>query len=138
MPNTSGTDALPARDLAYFSQRFRHRVFAVLVSRFAALAEQGMISKTALARKIGKDQGQVTRLLAMPSNMTIDTVSELALALGCEADIVLHGLDERNTDNFVHPLMDDHRSTAIDSARRASSGSSMPIIHTTLITDAAI
>jgi hypothetical protein len=75
------------------------------MARFAQLAEHEGMTKAGLVRLTGKDAAQINRALAIPSNFTLDTISLLALAMGCEPEMVLHDLEEHCTDNYAHPLM---------------------------------
>lgn len=103
--NILRNEALSPRNVGYYSQRFRHQVFGRLIARFAELAEREGMTKAGLVRMTGKDAAQINRALAIPSNFTLDTISLLALAMGCEPEMVLHDLEEHCTDNYVHPLM---------------------------------
>lgn len=103
--NTSKNKPPSLRDVGYYSQRLRHQVFARLTARFAELAEREGMTKAGLVRLTGKDAAQINRALAIPSNFTLDTISLLALAMGCEPEVVLHDLEEGCDENYIHPLM---------------------------------
>ncbi len=49
---------------------------------FEELTETRNINKAFLARRLGKDPAQINRLLAAPGNWTIETYSDLLLAMG--------------------------------------------------------
>lgn len=86
MANTSKTDTPGRRDLAYYRQRQRNRVFTALAKFFAEEAAAGKITKKELATKLAKDPSQITRLLSAPSNLELDTISDYLLAMGAEMD----------------------------------------------------
>jgi transcriptional regulator with XRE-family HTH domain len=86
MVDTSNKDCLKRRDIAYYRQRQKNRVFTALTAFFAEEAERGRITKKELARKLGKDPAQITRWLSAPSNFELDTLSDILLAMGAEMD----------------------------------------------------
>lgn len=107
MGNTS-KPALKRRDRAYYQQRQRNRVFAALVEFFAEEAENGRITKKGLADALGKDPSQISRWLSVPSNLELDTISDVLLAMGAEMDHCIVRLNERPGANYVHPLIAPH------------------------------
>lgn len=82
-PNTSilaepiGEDPISQRTLGYVSEGARDDMFDLVLRN---CVESG-ISKATLARRLGKDPAQVSRLLGAPGNWTIDTVAELLFAI---------------------------------------------------------
>jgi hypothetical protein len=62
---------------AYFCSRNRMQAFSVVNQEF----ERSGITKAELAKRMGKGQDRVCRLLGAPGNWTLDTVSELLLAI---------------------------------------------------------
>lgn len=104
MENTSKL-GLKRRDRSYYQQRQRNRVFAALVEFFAEEAGNGRITKKGLADALGKDPSQITRWLSAPSNLELDTISDVLLAMGAEMDYRIVRLHERPSANYVHPLI---------------------------------
>jgi hypothetical protein len=104
MENTS-KPALKTRDKAYYQQRQRNRVFAAIVELFAEEAEKGRITKKGLAASLGKDPSQITRWLSVPSNLELDTISDVLLAMGAEMEYRVVRLAERPKANYIHPLI---------------------------------
>lgn len=94
------------RDIAYYKQRYQNRVFAKIVNWISQEAEREQITKKDLAERLGKDAGQISRLLGHPSNLTLDTITELLLAFDAEAEPpeIVRFVD-RPAANFVHPLI---------------------------------
>lgn len=74
---------IPAAKRAYFQQRLRNRFFNFLLEKFVAGQSQGL-TKAALARRIGKTPEQINRWLGAPSNLTLDTASDLVLGICAE------------------------------------------------------
>jgi transcriptional regulator with XRE-family HTH domain len=106
MANTSRSRRKSARDIAYYTQRYRNRVFSKLVSFIAEQCEAQKLTKKDLAEIIGKDPGLVSRWLSQPGNLTLDTISELAFACDAEPeppDFIRFG--DRLLSNVVHPLI---------------------------------
>jgi transcriptional regulator with XRE-family HTH domain len=106
MVNISNIRRKSARDIAYYAQRYKNRVFSKLVSFIAEQCEAQGLTKKELAEAIGKDAGLVSRWLSQPSNLTLDTISELALAVNAEAEppeFILFA--DRRQSNHVHPLI---------------------------------
>jgi hypothetical protein len=105
MENTSKlTNPLSRRIVAYYRRRQQNRVFAELAKFFASEAERGRITRKAIAEKIGKDPGQITRWLAAPSNLELDTISDLLLAMNAELDYCVVRFADRAKPNYAHPL----------------------------------
>ncbi len=107
--NTSNdNEPLSIGDLAYFRQRLRNETFQTLLAKFAEKAELENFTKSDLACRLGKDRGQVTRMLAGPRNWTLDTISDLSLALDTEVEILFHDLRLPPGHNFCHPWATDN------------------------------
>lgn len=106
MSNTTKNEAKSLRDISYYSQRYRNRVFSKLVSFIAEQCKDGGITKKDIAERLNKDPALISRWLSQPSNLTLDTISELLVAFDAEAEppeIVL--FKDRREPNFIHPLM---------------------------------
>jgi hypothetical protein len=74
---------IPSPVRAYFAQRLRLRVFNFILERFVAAQGRGL-TKAHLSRRIGKTPDLINRWLGAPSNLTIDTISDLLLGLSGE------------------------------------------------------
>ena len=120
MVNTTDNKAVSARDLYYYRRRFKNRTFARLASFFAQQAELTGITKKDIAERLNKDPAQITRWLAGPSNLTLDTLSDLLLAMEAEADPppIVKFVD-RAQPNYVHPLIASVTNTFIPIATRS-------------------
>jgi hypothetical protein len=110
---------LKRRDIAYYRQRQKNRVFSALVAFFAEEAERGRVTKKKLAELLGKDPAQITRWLSSPSNFELDTISDILLAMGAEMDHQIVRFSERPKQNYAHALM---REYALPSTSEGASG----------------
>lgn len=72
--------------LSYFRTRLRLTLHSLIVDGFL---QQKHLTKAKLARRIGRKPEVINRLLANPGNWTLDTVSDLLLALGAELELSL-------------------------------------------------
>lgn len=74
---------IPSPKRAYFQQRLENRIFGFLLEKFMEAQKNGL-TKAILARRIGKSPEVITRWLGAPSNLTLDTISDLLLAISAE------------------------------------------------------
>lgn len=74
---------LSKRTIWYFRGRLQNRIYDLVLSEFAKQKEKGL-KKSDLARRLGKPREQITRWLGAPNNLTLATLSDLLLAMGCE------------------------------------------------------
>jgi transcriptional regulator with XRE-family HTH domain len=95
----------PDRDVFYYRQRQKNRVIEELASFFADEAERTGITKKDIADRLGKDPAQISRWLAGPSNLTLDTISDLLLVLGAEMDQRIVKFSDREIPNYEHPMI---------------------------------
>ena len=90
--------------LAYFRQRLRNRLYQLVLTEFLEQAEKKKLTKVDLARRIGRPTpSQITRWLAAPGNWTIDTISDLMLAMGTEPELGVTYLTNQAKRNFDGP-----------------------------------
>jgi hypothetical protein len=90
---------IPEAKREYFQTRLRNRLFNFILAKFVAEQERGL-TKAKLGRRIGKPPEVINRWLGAPSNLTLDTVSDLLLGISAEeltpqAEALLHQ-DPRN------------------------------------------
>ena len=105
MENISGSGKIRARELAYFRQRLKNRVFGEMTAFFAEEAERSGITKRVLVDKLNRDPAQITRWLMVPSNLTLETISDLLLALEAEVDCRIVRFADRPKANEIHPYV---------------------------------
>jgi len=69
-------------ELAYFRERLKGRVFSLIARSLRNQQLQNPnITQAEVARRLGRRPEQITRWLSGPSNMTLDTISDLVLAI---------------------------------------------------------
>jgi hypothetical protein len=56
-----------------------------------------------LARRLGKKPEQITRWLGAPGNWTLETLSNLLVAMGYEPQFSAQPLDQIPSGNYFHP-----------------------------------
>jgi len=74
---------IPPAKLSYFQERLRDRVFDFILGRFVDEQAHGL-NKAKLARRIGKKAEVINRWLGAPSNLTLDTISDLLVGIAAE------------------------------------------------------
>jgi hypothetical protein len=105
MENTSKLSPVSDRDIFYYRQRSKNRLFEALTAFFAEEAERRGISKRDVAECLRRDPASITRWLTAPSNLTLDTISDLLLSLGAEMDYAVAKFEDRPRPNEMHPLI---------------------------------
>lgn len=128
MDGTSDSGAFSDREIAYYRQRLRNRVFAALAQFFAAEAERRGLTKRDIAQWLRRDPALITRWLSAPGNLTLDTISDLLLALDAEMDPAIVSFADRRTppSDAVHPLIALLSAGDMD-ANRTGAGHSAPM-----------
>ncbi|MEJ1965144.1 MAG: helix-turn-helix transcriptional regulator [Gammaproteobacteria bacterium] len=128
MANTSFT-APSERDIFYFRTRCRNRFYQAVVAYFALQAQEKGLTQAELAKLLGKDAAQINRWLSGPGNWTLDTISDLLLAMNAE-------LDEPHVISFDEERSDARSATNAQffdrsaSATAASSAGRLEILRT--------
>ena len=105
MANTS-TRQLPLKNIAYFQQRLKNRIYEAIIDLFVQQANGKGLTKKDIAEKLGKDPALVNRWLAAPSNWSLETVSDLLLAMDAEIDVVVVPFSQRTRPNYAHRVME--------------------------------
>lgn len=76
-------EPIPVGTLGYFRARNRRKLHSLVLSEF----EKSGITQAELCRRLRKEPAQISRLLGSPSNISVDTSSDLLFAIsGAEAD----------------------------------------------------
>lgn len=94
MSNISENKRLTDREIFYFRQRNKNKVFQSVVAFFAREAEKRGLTKSEIAEALGKDRSQITRWFSGPGNWELDTISDLLLAMGAEMDHQIVSFDQ--------------------------------------------
>jgi hypothetical protein len=96
-------EPIPPAKLAFFRERFRDHLYELVLSEFLT-HQQGDLTKAEIARRIGRKPEQITRWLGAPGNWTLETVSDLLLAISkAEPNVKLSPLENRSPRNFTSP-----------------------------------
>jgi transcriptional regulator with XRE-family HTH domain len=105
MEATSKASPVSKRDIFYYRQRMKNRVFTELASFFATEAAQNHLTKREIANRLQCDPSLVTRWLSAPGNVTLETISDLLLALDAEMDVKAVRFKDRAKPNYAHSLI---------------------------------
>jgi hypothetical protein len=121
LSEVSKGEPIPIGKLAYFRERFRDRLYELVVSEFLKKERAGELTRSDLARRIGRKPEQITRWLGAPGNWTIETVSDLLLAI-CKSELnfELVPLENGTPRNYVGPNW--LRDTKIIMSSKSTSG----------------
>lgn len=93
---------IPPAKLAYFQERLRGRVFDFILGLFLDEQTNGL-TQAKLARRIGRKADVVNRWLGAPSNLTVDTISDLLVGIAAsEPTLSRSSLLGRAPVNFSH------------------------------------
>lgn len=96
------TSRISERDINYFRRLNRNLVFSEIIRHYAQMAEQSGLTKREIARRLGKDAGQVSRWLSEPANLTLDSISDLLLSMDAEMQFsVAPAVEAKSTDDFM-------------------------------------
>lgn len=98
------SDLRQKKERAYYRRRLQNRIFEAISSFYKEESEKRDLYKKDLAEKMGKDPAQLTRWLAYPSNLTIETISDLLYVLDAEPDINIVRFQDRLKANDMHPM----------------------------------
>jgi len=74
------------RDIRFYRRLRRNHVFSKLLAYYEKIAEENGIKKSDIATMLGKKPSQITRWFAEPANLTLDTISDLLLAMNAELE----------------------------------------------------
>lgn len=94
-------DKIPLGTLSYFRERFRDRLYDIVMEEFLNQENETGLKRAEIARRIGRRPEQITRWFGAPGNWTLETVSDLLLAIAkSEPDVQLRPLQGRPPRNY--------------------------------------
>ena len=94
-------DKIPLGTLSYFRERFRDRLYDLVIEEFLKQRAENDLTRADVARRIGRRPEQITRWFGAPGNWTLETVSDLLLAIAkAEPDVTLLPLEGRANRNY--------------------------------------
>jgi len=85
---------IPEIHLEYFRTRLKLRLYTMIQHIFRALQADKGLSKTDLARRLGKDPALISRWMNSPGNLEVNTISDLLLAMRREPILGVQNLEE--------------------------------------------
>lgn len=88
---------------SYFEQRFRNRIYESVIRALEKECKAQKWKRKDLAKRTGRKDSQISRLLSGPSNWTLDTVSNLLFAIDAELDFKVTRFKEKIKKNECHP-----------------------------------
>jgi len=77
---------IPESTLIYFRERFRDRLHSAILGAFLLRAEEKDLTRSDLATRIHRTKAQISRWFSAPSNITLDSISDLMVGLGMDFD----------------------------------------------------
>jgi transcriptional regulator with XRE-family HTH domain len=93
---------IPEAKRVYFQRRVRDRFFDFLRERFEREESNGL-TQAKLARRIGKSPEVINRWLNAPSNLTLDSISDLMIGVAAEEpEFDGKSLLNRPESNYTH------------------------------------
>lgn len=72
---------IDAGDRAYYQGRLRNNLYNLILSKFREQERTNGLTKAVLARRIERAPAVITRYLSSPSNLTVETISDLLLGI---------------------------------------------------------
>ena len=96
------------RQIRFYRRLRKNHVFSELVGFFADAAESTGLRKGHIASALDCEPSQVSRWLAKPTNLTLDTISDLLLAMNAEMDfkVVPANNEQVTQDEFMAAFSD--------------------------------
>lgn len=88
---------IPLAIMGYFRGRLQNRLYDLVVREFLKQEAEGRLTKAEVARRIGRRPEVISRWLGAPGNWTLDTVSDLMLAMGAELEFSVVALPDART-----------------------------------------
>ena len=105
-----GHKPISKRTKAYYRRRLQNRFHRLILAAFREQQKRHGLNQKQLAQKIDKDKSKVNRWLGIPSNLTLETISDLLLGLGVDLDDpavtpianLVHEADQKTTNENGH------------------------------------
>ena len=115
-------DKIPLGTLSYFRERFRDRLYDLVMEEFLRQGAASGLTRADVARRIGRRPEQITRWFGAPGNWTLETVSDLLLAVAkSEPNVTLSSLEGRAIRNYRGQPLPPQRPTESASLRLPTS-----------------
>jgi hypothetical protein len=104
MQTDSHDKPISAADLGYERERLRNHIHQDVLRLFDDVAQKHGINRAIMARRLRKTPSQITRWLGAPGNWTVDTISDLMLAMGLDPLVLFQSRPVDAPSNHVHRL----------------------------------
>ena len=115
-------DQIPLGTISYFRERFRDRLYDLVLDEFFKQESETGLTRADVARRIRRRPEQITRWFGAPGNWTLETVSDLLLAISkSEPDVSLLPLEGRAVRNYRTEVILTQQSNQDATARPARS-----------------
>ena len=116
-------DRIPPGTLACFRERFRVRLHDLVREEFLKQHAESGLTRAEVARRIGPRPEQITRWFGAPYNRTLETISDLLLAVArSEPDVTLLPLEGRVVRNDRNQSLPTPRPIKPAASRQPRSG----------------
>jgi DNA-binding phage protein len=89
--------------MGYFHGLSQDEAHELVMEIFLKMAQTDNITRAFLARRLGKSPEQITRWLSAPGNWTLDTFTNLLLAMGYRPTFGAERLSDMRQSNDHHP-----------------------------------
>jgi transcriptional regulator with XRE-family HTH domain len=110
---------IPEAKRVHFQRRLRDQFFDFLRERFEREESNGL-TQAKLARRIGKSPEVISRWLNAPSNLTLDSISDLMLGVAAEEpEFDGKSLLNRSASNYTHLAEFDNQDSKLLNAARS-------------------
>ncbi len=100
MKSTLDDKKIPSKNIFFFRQRLKNKIFQSTLAYFAGVAKERNLTKKDIANLLDKDPAQITRWFSGPNNWTLDTISDLLLAMDAELKheiVPVHEIRQQST-----------------------------------------
>jgi len=77
---------IPEVTLIYFRERFRDKLHSAILEAFLIRAQEKDLKQQDLAARIHRTKAQISRWFNAPSNLTLDSISDLMVGLAMDFD----------------------------------------------------
>jgi hypothetical protein len=89
---------------AYFRERIRNQIYNMVAQEYIRERDTNSLTQAQIARRLGRSAVQISRWLGAPGNWTLDTISDLLLAIsGCELDAHCTKVRVASKRNYLGP-----------------------------------
>ncbi len=111
---------MPIWQRGYFHAYAKDRAHELVLSIFDSHSDKGL-TRSIMAKRLGKKPEQITRWLGAPGNWTMETFADLLLSMGYHPVFDARPLHDLRQANYRHPVLAvTHPSTPETSKRRTS------------------